>query len=759
MDDYHEPQPAFIKRLAALWSAKIKAGVTARKSFDLVYEQCKLFNYAPNGFIWDDGYKQKFKLNVPSPKMPVTINKAFELLAIVGPSIYWRYAAQSVDVVTPVDIVSGAFGDEQQPEIAQFVESLRAQQQADSARVRQAALLVQRVLETTQVAQPGGGQISQGRLAINDMLLSGRALFWPQVYVSPGSDRKGVGLFRGDPTEFVQDPDCDQPYLDGATWIGRRHCTPHWQLERMFGKPNGSCKKYATLESTDGEAKRRTGKAEWGKSHDLVVWYEIWSKCGIGFSLSTSKAFDGPDLSAEFEGIEQEIEAAVGDHAYLCLIPGHQCILNLPADIRTLELEEVADVFRWPFETWKANDRWPVAIWDHYPDGAYPVPPLGPALGHLIVISILTTAYVEMAFEGRKQIVGILDTYKKQLEEALASSENTPTVSLSATIGKKIDECIAFLPRPPINYDIIKAIDHEMELFKQASGLYDWNYANTSGIERSAEGVRAKQQASTVRADDMAERFAAFMSEASTLLAMLAWEHIDGADVLAILGAGGDMLWDQFVKGLSEDEVYRGFRVQVQASDIRKPDKARELANAEKMFPVAIPLAQMYADKTGDSGPINVLMAKMQDAMDWKGDKVEFGQFVQAPPSLEAAQQQQRAMEAEVQKTEAEANLANAKAQSEMVGAEGDVAVQAAQLEQEQVRAQMEMQRSAAEFQMDVTRSATEIDFDRQKHAMDLRATMAKNAIGLEHQIQLARIKEKQAAQKPKPQPAAKTKT
>lgn len=755
MDTYVEKQPAFIKRLAMLWSAKIKAAVDARKSFDMVYEQCRLFNFAPNGFMWDNNYKVKFKLNVPTPKMPVTINKAFELLAIVGPSIYWNYAARTVNPVTPVGIVEGAFGDEQDPEIAAFVQSLREQQASDSARVRQAALLGERYLEWSQIAQPGGGLITQGRLMINDMLLSGRAIAWPEVYASPGSDKWATGLFRGDPTEFVQDPDCDQPLLEGATWIGRRHETPHWKLERKFGRKRGSLKKLATLESDEARAKRQSKPADWGVSHDVVVWYEIWSKCGIGFNLSSS-GFEN-DYTAKFEPIEQEIDDAIGDYAYLCIVPGKNCILNLPRDVREMEMQELAEAVRWPFESWKANDRWPVAIWDHYPDGPYPISPLGPALGHLIVISILTTAYVEMAFEGRKQLIGVLSTYAKDVRTALESTENTVVIELSKTVGERISQVIEFLNRPAINYDILKAIEHESELFKQASGLYDWHYANTSGIERSAEGVRAKQQASTTRADDMAQRFAAFVSEGSTLEAMLAWEHIRGTDVLPTLGAGGDMLWDRFFKGLTEDEVYRGFRVQVQSSEIRKPDKARELANAEQMFPVAVPAAQAYAMATGKTGPLNVLFRKMQSALDWKGDLVEFEDWIPAPPPApppEIAQQQQRAADAQISKTEGEAALAHARAQTEMAGAQIEAESQASQLQQDQTRQAMDMQQAAAEFQMSRAQAASELAFDRERRDMELRSTMAKNAIDLEHQLSMAGIKERTAAK-----PAAKKET
>lgn len=743
MGVWYEKQPKFVKRLGSVWSQKIKAGNQARaKTFDKVADQIRMFLYAPQGFMWDEKYKERFKLAIKdTPKFPVTINKAFELIAIVGPYIYWQYADRKIEPTTPPEIIAEAFADMDPA----YVEELQARQGQQYAKTSMAARLMERWLNWTQESQD---LIGHGRQIIDDMLITGRGVAWPEVYVAPGSDKRVTGSYRINPRELVIDPDCSDPRLESATWVARRREDPHWVLERKWGRKRGSLKCYATVESTDSKSKRAAGGASQAEmSHDYVVWYEIYSKCGIGFSLANSGFYGQKDRlpgdggASTLEKIEEMVSEAVGDYAYIGLIPGHDVILNLDKPILELNEDELAEAFRWPNETYRSANEWPMELYDQYKDseGAWPIPPLGPALGHLIVISILTAAYVEKAWTTRKDVIGVLDTFKNDLVKALNSEDSEAIVTLNDSMGKAISECIQFLQRPDVKYDILKALEWENERFKEASGLYDFYYAQSEGIERSAEGTKAKRESSSIRPDDMAEKFAQFMSRLARKEMILAYEMLDGYDVVDVLGAGGDELWDMFVKQMNPYEVYQGARVRVQASAMRKPDRNKELADIQAAMQQIMPFAIKHSELTTDCTPVNDLMKMWAKAMQMEFPIV-FGPMSPPPPGEEQADQQNRGIEAEIAKNEAEAGLKQAQAQEILQGDAGEQQ----KLEMDAMKAENDIQLKREELAADMERGAAEMELEAAKTEQQMELELKK----VEIQLQIEEMKARQAAEK-----------
>jgi hypothetical protein len=776
MDILQNRQPNVVKRLAALWSTKIKAGVEARKTFDNIADQCRMFMYAPNGFLWDEGYRRRFKIEAEVPKFQVTINKLFELVAIVGPYIYWDYADRKVSSLVPVDIVEGAFGEG----MDQQVEQLRMEQQFQANRMEQACKLFEKVLNHTQRSQRNGGLISEGRQIVQDFLMTGWGIAWPEVTSSPGLPRKITGCYRMDPKEMVVDPDCSDPTLESAGWVGRRRITPHYQLERMFGRKPGSLKQYATVQGTDAMADQASRKGrKFSQSFDHVVWFEIYSKCGIGFNLSNSirderGKFEEPLMSP----VEQMLDDDVQDFAYVCVIPGHDVILNLEKPLPEMTSEEVQDAFRWPFQSYKA-DRWPFAKYACYSDGTgpYPIAPLAPALGHLICISVLTAAYVEKAWTNRKDIIAVLDTYYKDLTEALKSNNSETIVKLSKELGKPINELIQFLQRPDQNYDILKALEWETQNFRESSGLYEVLYAASAGIERSAEGTKQKAKSASIRPDDMSAQFGRFMGELAYLELLLMWEKLDPDDVVDILGVGGDMLWQEFVLSLQETEVYRMCRVEVSATDMRRPDRDKELADLKEVIPVIMPMLQLAAQSGTPEGiePINVLMRQFAKALNWK-EPIQFAPIQPPAPPPEVAEQQTRMTEAEIAKTEADAALKGAQAQAAGADGEGEMAMREQELEHDRIRMDMELEKGQQEMALEgakgeqqmaldgakarqsmmlaAAQGRQQLDLTSAKGALDLKSAILKSQLALRQQSEMGDAKvataKKMAAAKPK---------
>src|SRR5690606_3182663 len=106
-----------------------------------------------------------------------------------------------------------------------------------------------------------------------------------------------------------------------------------------------------------------------------------------------------------------------GDYAYLCISPDVPWLLNAPPPkLADATDEDVQMMFAWPNPTYLDN-RFPVALIDfnRNPESCWPIPPLAPAMGELIALNVLASAFLENAYENRRQIVAYLKSAAKDV--------------------------------------------------------------------------------------------------------------------------------------------------------------------------------------------------------------------------------------------------------------------------------------------------------------------------------------------------------
>ena len=80
-----------LRPLVTGWLSKIELSLAsdARKKWKEVADECVMFYSRSAAAMWDSTYTRKFWRNVKAPKFRITINKAFELVAVFGPSLLW----------------------------------------------------------------------------------------------------------------------------------------------------------------------------------------------------------------------------------------------------------------------------------------------------------------------------------------------------------------------------------------------------------------------------------------------------------------------------------------------------------------------------------------------------------------------------------------------------------------------------------------------------------------------------------------------
>ena len=648
-----EMQSDFWRPLCAVWKQRILASQRARKRFDTVREQCMSFFNSTAGFMWDDKHKEKFfSGNLPSPKFKITINKAFEFVSIYGPSLFWQYPARKVMTQRALELTAEIFGDPNDPQVQEIFQMFAQQDAAEQTKRRFSNHMMEIYLGWSQREQPSG-LMANAIMAITEGLLTGRGVLWPETYSHPGSETPYTRLQYGSVRNLYIDADCNDPHLETAGYIMRRHVNPIWQAEQIFNLPKGSLRGKGSFQSGE-QTSREQANGGSTPTFDCIEWYEIWSKVGLG-----------PRMSGHDHAWLDEFDEVVGDYAYLCIAPNVDYPLNAPPDRffgeDALSDEDTIQAFEWraanyghPFPVWK-DGRWPVALLDFnpIPGSPWPMAPLAPGLGELICLNVLTSTYVDMAWENRRTIIAYLESASEDIRVALESDESFVQVGINDNMQKSIHDMIQIMNRPTANSDILQAIAMMNSRFDDAVGLNELMQGKSSRQVRVAADIRERSARSSVRPDKMAGDVATWMTNASQLEMFLAAMHVDGSSLTHLLGGVGASLWDQEFKSQPVELLMREMKATVEASEVRRPDKERDTANTQAMQQYLLPVFQQFAQQTGDTGPFNGFIDKMGESMEM--DVQEFHLPPWRPPQdPEQAQHQQAMHQLEMEKTSAE---------------------------------------------------------------------------------------------------------
>src|SRR5690606_16149091 len=135
--------------------------------------------------------------------------------------------------------------------------------------------------------------------------------------------------------------DPDATSLDDAKWVAKLCTHPVWEVERKYGYKPGELRKYGNRESAEAQGDLEANSLgsthrQQGDSSDLLSYYQIWSKGGVGGRYS------GMD-----DEIKSRLEEAVGDYAYIVVAKGVPFPLNArlgkKRDIKELDTDKMRD--------------------------------------------------------------------------------------------------------------------------------------------------------------------------------------------------------------------------------------------------------------------------------------------------------------------------------------------------------------------------------------------------------------------------------
>lgn len=684
--------------------------VTRRNGLPLISGNCLMFYNKSAAAMWDGDFTKKFWRGVKAPRFRVTINKAFEYVAIIGPNLLWdiphRQVTPKKRLAIPQELIQA------DPRFQQVAQEYQMEMVVNRLRSE----MMMGWLNYTSLELPNGGLGHHNEMAVLDAMLKGSGCLWPALYSFPGSERTLTGGFRKPPEDLIYDPDFKT--AGQCKWMALRHLDPHWEVEKRFKLPPNSLKGKSRLESswhfaeTMGRQDKSGADRQAGKTNDLIVWYEVWSKMGVGSRMTgMPDALKGP------------LEELVGDYAYLCICPDCPYPLNCSSDFirKGATPEAVRECFEWPVPLW-TDSRWPVnqLVFYEDPDSPYGVPPLSPALGELKAINAIVSWLVNRTWQSSRQMWAVLGQYHDEMKKVLDEGDDQSVFALPPGVDQDIKKVIQLIEQKEVNKDAWQVLELLSDAFDKRTGLTESGAYGTEGTQsRTAEDVKAKQKAFGVRPEYMQKKVIAWQSQLASVEAMLAWMFIKGSDTKGLFGRSGSQLWDQFIANADHEEVVRELQFDISASSIRRPNRERDMENFAEYMGRWLPLVQGYGELTGDYGPANGAMARWGELHDM--ERMEELFFPQKDPNDPNAQLDQQLKQAEVQKVQAEAQKLQGEAQANPM-AELQMEAQFKQQESDRKMAetQAKLEADIRKLEMELAMKQAELQMKAQEHQMDM---------------------------------------
>ena len=588
------------------WMTKIvNARDHKKRVFQTSADECMSFYSGPRS--WDDVMGGEGGVSNQDSAVDSTfkvhVNKTFEFVTIFGPAMYYENPVRTVKPRMPVIIPPQFFGPDQML-YKSMVQEENLRVMTDGLR----SVLLEAYLNWT----PTEFDLeTEARLGIDEALIKGRGLLWTALYSPPGTDMKVTRSMWDSTDHLLCDPDAHS--FKKCQWIAQKCIHPVWQVERDYGLRPGSIKgniesqaKQSDIDMDEDEQYNRKR----GFTNDLLVYYKIYSKMGIGGRLSgILKSLQGP--------LEM-----FGDYAYLVVAEGTPYPLNLCPDVYNdpafkADPKMVFGKVAWPTPFWGA-DEWPVTELDFHKtlNGTWPMPHLKAGMGELKFLNWTMSFLMGKVRNTTRDFICIKKEAGEEIKSIILEGKDLTLIELESSHGT-ISEIVSFLQHPEVNGDIWKMIEAVEGNFDKRVGLTELMYGQQGATQmRSAQEANIRNQNMNVRPDDMRKCVANWMARVAAKEAICSRYHLIDSDVLPVLGNMGAWAWTQFVSTRDMNTACRQLEYRIEAASMARPNKEWEASTMNEAFTSLAPVLQAYAQQTMDMQPLNNLLADYAKSKD-----------------------------------------------------------------------------------------------------------------------------------------------
>ena len=607
-----------LRSLAQGWLKKIELSLKHKRPFTDDGREALAFFDGPHNWFWNDRYarhEQGYNKAIAPPAIRMQVNRVFEAVKLFGSVIYHR---NPVRTVTPAKYpfvgpeIVGVMDDQ-----SMMAYQATAQETIRLSEVRKvAALLMERYLNYTPTELD---LKTHSRRVVDEAIIKGMGVWWTELVTLPGSNIGVIGSFADSVDNFTMDPDATE--IEDITWCARRCTHPIDVVARQYGldreqlqghldgaKPSEMGTDVFTDEDTPYKGRRA------GKSNELVTYWKIWSKTGLGDRLKDTPK----ELVGSFD--------AVGDNCYIVVCEGIPYPLNMPPSLLEEPVDEVSGVpptmFRavqWPIPFWAEANGWPFVALDFHrkPGYLWPISHIKPGIGELRFLNFAMSFIAQRVATSCETLLGVSKAADQDIkDQILAQSERGfKVVEISETLGRSVGDLISVFQLPEVSPELWKVVQAVAEQFDKRVGLTELAYAMTSSQMRSATEASVKAEQLSVRPDDMANRLEDAMSLLARREAMAARWLLRPEDVESVVGPLGAAAWAQHVSSMEPSTVAREFEYRIEAGSARKPNKATRVEQMQAALQTLGPILQGLVPM-GMVDPLNALISDWADSLD-----------------------------------------------------------------------------------------------------------------------------------------------
>lgn len=609
-----------LRSIATGWLKKIELSLKHKRPFTEDGKEAMCFFDGPHNWFWKDTYARHeygYNRTIAPPAFRMQVNRVFEAVKLFGSVIYHR---------NPVRTVSPAKYPFVSPEVVGVMDdqSMMIYQQAAQETMRRSevrkvvGLLMERYLNYT----PNELDLkTHSRRVVDETIIKGMGVWWTEMVTLPGSNVGIVGSFADSIDNFTMDPDATE--IEDITWCARRCTHPIDVVARQYGLDREQLKGHLEgAKPVDGEGDNQIFTDEdypykgrkVGKSNELVTYWKIWSKTGLGDRLK-----DMPkELVGAFDG--------VGDNCYIVVCEGIPHPLNMPPSA----LEEPADeatgvppsLFRsvqWPIPFWAEANGWPFVPLEFHrkPGYVWPISHIKPGIGELRFLNFALSFIAQRVATSCETLLGVSKAADQDIkDQILAQSERGfKVVEISETLGRSVNDLISVFTLPEVTPELWRIVDAVAQQFDKRVGLTELAYAMTSSQIRSATEATVKAEQLSVRPDDMANRLEDAMALLARREAFAARWLLQPQDVEPILGPLGAAAWAQHIAGMDPSIIAREFEYRIEAGSARKPNKATRVEQMQAALQTLGPILQGLV-ASGVVEPLNALISDWAESLD-----------------------------------------------------------------------------------------------------------------------------------------------
>ena len=628
-----------LRPIAKQWLEKIKLAEKHKQPFQDDADEAMAFFASDPDAMWGNKYFKQYAKGIDPPEFRMQINRVWEAVRLFTAVIHHR---NPVRTVTPKDYPvipppmlgimpqpptpqmgpdgQPVIGPDGQPVMMPDPGMMQYQQMMQQqGMMLERRKLVSQLLEDYLNYTPNELNLKQhSRKVVEEAFIKGAAVWWHELYQPEGASVKLAGSFYDTIDNLVWDPDADE--YEDILWCARRRVHPVDYVAQKFGLNRedlqGHQESYSSRSNIDERGYKHKKKN--GKTNDLMVYWEVYSKTGFGDRLK-----DGDkDLRGKFD--------ALGQNCYIVVAEGVDFPLNIPPAMMQEQVDETGippNLFmaaQWPIPFWTEPNGWPFTLlaWHGKPGYSWPLSLIRPAIGELRFINWAMSFLATRVATSSQTMVGVAkaadpDIKAKILEKAEGGFK---IVEIAEAIGRSVNDVISVFQMPGVSPDLYSIISEVTALFDRRVGLTELIYGMSRNQFRSAAEAQVKAEQISVRPDDYANQLEDALSEVARKEALLARWMISPQDVMPLLGPMSAQAWAMHVQAEDPESIVREYSYRVEAGSARKPNIATKVENINNAMQLIMPVAQGMM-QSGNPAVFNAMITDWGEAMNFDVSK------------------------------------------------------------------------------------------------------------------------------------------